>query len=165
VSGVVVWFTGLPSSGKTTLARKVEAALQPTVDAIVLDSDAVRATLTPRPGYDPEGRDNFYETLSALAALLAKEGHVVLVAATGNLAKYRLQARARSPEFLEIFVDTPLTVCQERDSKGLYKNPVTLARLPGMGAPFELPKAPDLVVKPDDAEAAQKVVGLINEKR
>lgn len=163
MGGVVVWFTGLPSSGKTTLARKVEKALEPDLDAIVLDSDAVRASLTPRPGYDAQGRDDFYATLSGISALLAQEGHVVLVAATGNLAKYRLQGRARAPAFLEVFVDTPLPVCQERDSKGLYANPKTMGRLPGMGAPFEIPKAPDLVVKPGDAGPEQKVVEKIRE--
>lgn len=146
MSGVVVWLTGLPRSGKSTLAQtlalELRAAGRPTV---VLDGDEVRAALTPRPGYDSASRDHFYETLGRLAALFARQGLVVLVAATANRRAYRDAARARSPRFIEVYLATPQETCRERDPAGLYRSSARDA-LPGVGVAYEPPLAPDIVV-------------------
>ena len=91
----LVWLTGLPSSGKTTLARAVKRKLDlRNVPCCLLDSDEVRDALSPRPGYDPAGRAAFYATLAALAALLSRQGLVTLVSATAHQRAYRESARA-----------------------------------------------------------------------
>lgn len=139
MTGVVVWITGLPAAGKTTLARLVQPRLAP---ALVLDSDEVRDALGMH-AYDAAGRDAFYRALAELAALLARQGFAVIVAATAPARVHRERARARAPRFLEVFVDTPSAACAARDPKGLYA--AAVATLPGRGAPYEPPVAPDVV--------------------
>jgi adenylylsulfate kinase len=159
-AGCVVWFTGLPASGKTTLAEAVQARLH---DArrpcVLLDGDAVRAVMVPRPGYDPASRDAFYASLAGLAGLLARQGLVVLVAATAHLSRWRARAHELAPRFLEVYVDANPDDCQRRDPKGLY----AAARagkpdVPGAGVPYEAPIAPDVVARGGlDHEAADEV--------
>ncbi len=155
--GIVVWLTGLPQSGKSTLARRVRDRIAPRRPCVLLDSDEVRAAI----GADRYGagdRDAFYRLLAGLAALLARQGHAVLVAATAPRRVHRDAARATSPAFAEVWVDTPLADCEARDTKGLYAR----ARrgdapdLPGVGATYEPPPAPDLIARGghDDAAAA-----------
>jgi adenylylsulfate kinase len=130
---------------------------------VLLDGDDVRAAI----GADRYGagdRDAFYRMLGGLAGLLAREGHVVLVAATAPRRDHREHARAAAPAFAEVWVRTPLPVCEARDTKGLYAR----ARrgeapdLPGPGAPYEPPAAPDAVADGglDDA-AVQQIERLI----
>lgn len=156
MSGVVAWFTGLPSSGKSTLARAVAAALP---GAVLLDGDEVRAALKPAPGYDEAGRAAFYESLARLAALVAAQGHVVLVPATAHRRAFRALARQLAPRFVEVFVDTPLDECRRRDAKGLYAREEPNA--PGVGVAFEAPVAPDVVVRPGEADAVPRVVAAL----
>jgi adenylylsulfate kinase len=138
MSGAVMWFTGLPSSGKTTLARDVRQALgrRPSV---LLDSDEIRAALSPPTGFSETARAHFYRTLAQLAALLAGQGVVVLVAATANRRSYRALARRLAPRFVEVFVDTPLDEVRRRNTKGLYGR---ARKLPGVGVPYERPLRP-----------------------
>ncbi len=155
--GVVVWLTGLPSSGKSWLARRTAEVLGPG-RCVVLDGDEVRASLVPTPGYDEAGREAFYGTLARMAALLARQGQVVLVPATAHRQKFRDDARAQAPRFLEVYVDTPLAECRRRDVKGLYAaNP---GALPGVGETFEAPLQPDLVVRPGDERPEHTLAGL-----
>jgi len=117
----VVWLTGRPSSGKSTLARLAFEALRARGrEACVLDGDAVRKALVPSPGYDETGRDAFYRSLANLAALLAGQGLVVLVPATAHQRSYREHARTIAPRFIEVYVDAPPEEAARRDSKGLY---------------------------------------------
>ncbi len=155
-SGLVVWFTGLPASGKSTLANRVRDRVAQHRSCVVLDSDIVRDALGATT-YHATDRDAFYRSLGNLAALIAKQGHLVLVAATAPLRTHRQQARALAPRFLEVWVRTPLSACEARDVKGLY----TRARrgeaptLPGVGAPYEPPLAADVTADGglDDAAA------------
>jgi adenylylsulfate kinase-like enzyme len=157
--GVVVWFTGLPSSGKTSLARRTASALAPRA-CVVLDGDELRECLVPTPGYDEAARANFYETLARLAATLARQGQVVLVAATAHRRAFRDRARALSPRLIEVFVDTPLMECARRDAKGLYASGAT--HLPGLHEAFEAPISPELTVSPQSENAERAVAELIN---
>jgi adenylylsulfate kinase len=121
---IVVWFTGLPSSGKTTLARAVRDRLRERGRSCLLfDGDEVRAQLAPPPGYDEKARDAFYHTLANLAALCARQGTPVLVAATAHRRQFRQRARAAAPAFLEVFVAATVEECRRRDAKGLWANP------------------------------------------
>ncbi len=162
MTGVVAWFTGLPSSGKSTLAAEVAGELRLRgTEAVTLDSDELRGALIPPLGYDDESRARLYATLARLAALLARQGHIVLVPATAHRRAYRDDARALAPAFFEIFVDTPLAECRRRDTKGLYKAHV--AEAPGAGLPYEPPVAPDHVVHPDDDDAAALIASKLVE--
>jgi adenylylsulfate kinase len=156
-AGAVVYVTGLPSSGKSTFAERAAAALRLRTGGVcVLDGDALRASLVPAHDYSPAGRSNFYATLARLAALLASQGLVVLVAATANRRAYRELARELAPAFLEVWVDTPQAECERRDTKGLYAR----ARggdapfVPGAGEEYEAPLAPALVVRGGNDELA-----------
>jgi len=162
--GVVVWFTGLPASGKSTLASRVVERLAPNHSCVVLDSDSVRRELRAA-AYDPGDRDAFYDRLATTAASLAREGHVVLVAATANLRAYRARARACAPRFVEVWVRTPLSVCETRDIKGLYARARAgdAPALPGVGAPYEPPHDPEVTASGgfDDAAIAA-IEGLVS---
>lgn len=165
MSGVVVWITGLPASGKSTFAshaaRRLASSGRP---VLLLDGDEVRAALDPAPGYDAGGRDAFYRTLARLAGLAARQGMVVLVAATANRRSHRAYAREVAPHLIEVFVDVPVAECMRRDQKGLYARAGGggLETLPGVGEPYEPPVAPDLVARGgEDAAALSKLVELI----
>jgi adenylylsulfate kinase len=156
-AGTVVFVTGLPSSGKSTFAERAAAALRRHTPAVcVLDGDALRASLIPGHDYTPAGRADVYATLARVAALLAKQELIVLVAATAHLRAYRALARELAPAFLEVWVDTPLGECERRDTKGLYAASRSGAAqfLPGAGEEYEPPLAPDLVAHGGDDELA-----------
>jgi adenylylsulfate kinase len=165
--GTVVWLTGLPSSGKSSLAERTRARLlQEGWYCVLLDGDAVRAALVPEPGYLPPARADFYETLARLAALLAKQGLIVLVAATAHRRAFRDRARELAPRFMEVFVDTDITDCVARDTRGLYASARAglTPEVPGVGVLYEAPRAPDVVASGgfDDAAVerlAQLIVG------
>lgn len=157
MTGAVVWVTGLPSAGKSTLARRIQARLAARgLGAALLDGDEVRRCLVPGPGHLPAERDAFYETLARLAALLARQGLVALVAATAHRQAHRDRGRELAPRFLEVFVRTPAAECERRDAKGLYalfregKAPL----LPGPGVPYEAPAAPEVVAEGGEDERA-----------
>ncbi len=144
--GVVVWFTGLPSAGKSTLAEAVRRELiRRGHSCVALDGDEVRAAIVPPHGYSPEGRTAFYTTLARLAALLCRQGHIVLVPATAHKLEYREIARELAGSFLEVLVDTAFRECEQRDSKGLYHRARSGQLEDFPGEAFEAPPAPDLV--------------------
>lgn len=166
MNGVVVWMTGLPRAGKSTLAERVRDALVARgITPVVLDGDAVRGALVPPPGYDAAARDGFYATLGRLAALVAVQGHVVLVPATANRQRYRDDARARAPAFVEVHVAATVEECRTRDPAGLYAS-AAQASLPGAGAPYEAPRAPDVVAQNGhDARAVAAIVARVTALR
>jgi adenylylsulfate kinase len=162
MSGLVVWLTGLPSSGKSTLAARVTARLRPALAPVLLDGDELRAALVPTPGYDEPARAAFYETLARLAGLLARQGHVVLVAATAHRRAFRERARALAPAFVEIYMDTPVEECRRRDPKGLFSQSRASAQpLPGAGVTYEPPLNPEFIVRPTDLDPDAAVVERI----
>jgi len=162
-----VWLTGLPASGKSSIARALEALLAGRgVRAVVLESDDLRRLFTPEPRYDAPERDRFYKALADLARLLAGDGAPVLVAATANLRAYRDRARAGIPRFLEVFVDCPLPVCRARDPKGIYRRSAagSAPNVPGISAPYEPPLRPEVTVngERDPAESAGSILSALS---
>ncbi len=166
--GAVIWFTGLPASGKSTLAGRVRDALAATgCRALLLDGDEVRRTLVPRHGYTEAERDDFYASLAGLAALLARQGFLVLVAATAQRARWRELARALAPRFVEVFVAASPSECAKRDPKGLYAaaRAGDLTGLPGADAAYEAPVLPDVISEGGlDPRAVGRVLAAIDVK-
>jgi adenylylsulfate kinase len=163
--GAVVWMTGLPGAGKSTLARalrdRLRAAGRP---ALLLDGDAVRAALSPAPGYDDAGRDAFYRTLGELALLAAADGLVAIVAATAHRRVFRERVRARATRFIEVHVATPADVCAARDPKRLWARARAggAPGLPGAGVPYEPPEAAEVAAQGgEDARALERLERLL----
>lgn len=161
MTAAIAWFTGLPSSGKSTLARRVQDRLAASGRAsVLLDGDELREVLGAE-AYEPEDRERFYRTLGALAGLLANQGMIVLVAATAPARVHRDRARGAlvgGGVFVEVWVKTPLSVCETRDPKGLYARARRgeASELPGVGVAYEPPLAPEVVADGgfDDAAGA-----------
>ena len=147
--GALVWFTGLSASGKTTLARAVERALHAQgVHTYRLDGDVVRDGLNADLGFAPTDRRENVRRIAEVGRLMVDAGLVVLVAVIAPYAKDRAETRARfdPDDFFEVWVDTTLEVCEQRDPKGLYQRARAgqLADFTGVSAPYEVPVAPEL---------------------
>ncbi len=151
--GATLWFTGLPGAGKSTVAAAVEERLlavgQP---AFLLDGDNLRHGLNGDLGFDEVARTENVRRTAHVARLLAESGTVALVSLVSPYAADRQAAAALHASddlgFLEIFVDAPLELCEQRDPKGLYARARSgeLAGMTGVGAPYEPPAEPDLVL-------------------
>jgi len=162
MNGALIWFTGLPSSGKSCLARRVRARLDHAgKPCCILDGDRVRALLRPVPGYSDAERDAFYQTLGNLAVELAEQGLIVLVPATANRRVYRDRVRARFARFIEVWMTTPLAECRERDEKGLYAHFAggMVHSLPGEDSAYEAPERAEVAARGgQDDEAVSKIL-------
>lgn len=157
VDAFAVWLTGLPASGKSTIARELARSLSARSLALeVLESDVARTSLTPEARYDERERELFYRALAFTASRLVAHGVAVIIDATANRRAYRDQGRAWIPRFLEVWIDTPLEVCAARDPKGLYRRSTVgeIGSLPGVGASYESPLKPDLVIDGEHTAAA-----------
>ncbi|MGA9138595.1 MAG: adenylyl-sulfate kinase [Methanocella sp.] len=161
-----VWFTGLPGSGKTTIAHATQKYLEDRgVRAKVLELDEIRKVLTPHPKYSEQERSVVYAALTYMAKLLVDEGINVIIDATGNLRRYRDGAHVLISDFGEVYIKCPLEVCMARESgrkaqfapAGIYKKGKTgrSATVPGLNVPYEEPLRPiatvDCQMTPDEA--------------
>ena len=148
---VTLWLTGLSGSGKSTLARALERALVSRgVLAYVLDGDNVRGGLNADLGFAPEDRVENIRRIGEVAVLLNDAGVLVLTAFISPYRADRARARALFPPgaFVEVFVDAPLELCEQRDPKGLYRKARAgeIPEFTGVSAPYEPPDAPELRV-------------------
>ena len=165
-----VWLTGLPASGKSTVARALATELAGKgIRAAVLESDAVRRKITPNATYGEAERDGFYATVAYIAGVLVEHGVPVIVDATANRRTHRDRARAAIPRFLEVHIRCPLSVCKARDPKGIYRRGEegTAQNVPGISAPYEPPLTPEAVVdgeRDDPAVAARRIVSALEKK-
>ncbi|MGD8386795.1 MAG: adenylyl-sulfate kinase [Desulfobacteraceae bacterium] len=151
-TGWAVWITGLPASGKSTIARVLQAKLEAMGGTVqVLESDDLRRILTPHPRYTPEERETFYNAMIHIGVLLTSNGVNVIFDATANRRRWRDKARERIPRFLEAYVETPLEVCEDRDPKGIYHKASEgkASTVPGKQEAYEPPEAPEARVKGD----------------
>jgi adenylylsulfate kinase len=168
--GFAVWITGLPASGKSTLASALVRALKARGVAVaVLESDSLRRILTPHPRYTEEERDVFYGAMVYIGRLLTEHGIPVIFDATGHRREYRDRARAEIRGFIEVYVECPMEVCVSRDPKGIYRKARAgaAATVPGVQAPYQPPEHPEVVVRGDQDgpdEAARRVVATLMEK-
>ena len=164
--GFAVWFTGLPSSGKSTLARMLQRALDEAGFAVeVLDGDEVRQRLTKGLGFSKEDRDENIRRISYVAKLVTKVGGVAITAAISPYQESRARARAEIGNFVEVYVDCPLCVCMQRDVKGLYAKAVRgeVPNFTGISDPYEPPVQPEVVVH-TERESQEESLNKILEK-
>ncbi len=170
--GVTVWFTGLSGSGKSTIAVGVDRKLTDRgVASTVLDGDNVRHGLNRDLGFSPEDRNENIRRIGEVARLFTLSGIINL---TAFISPYRIDRdRNRSiqleGDFIEVFVNAPLDVCEQRDPKGLYKKARagTILEFTGISAPYEAPLSPELVLETGSEsvdESVQKVVEFLEKK-
>jgi adenylyl-sulfate kinase len=163
--GAVVWMTGLPSSGKSTVAMEVEKRLlDQGRSAYVLDGDNLRHGLNGDLGFDAEARAENIRRTAHAARLMADAGTVVLVSLVSPYAAERQKARdlveEEGLEFVEVFANTPLEECEQRDPKGLYKK-ARIGEIPsftGVSDPYEPPEQPDVELRPETEDPAAMVL-------
>ncbi len=164
--GIAVWLTGLPASGKSTLARALQDLLAARgIPSQLLDSDELRRILTPSPSYSRQERAWFYQVLTYIGGLLTDNGVHVLIAATASRRAYRTQARQRIPRFAEVYVRCPAEICRQRDPKGLWKRAESgeLDALPGMGEPYQAPEQPEICIDTHDQSVASAASQILDE--
>jgi len=164
--GFAVWFTGLPSSGKTTLARMLQRELDEAGFAVeVLDGDEVRQRLTRGLGFSREDRDENIRRISYVAKLLTKVGGVAITAAISPYQESRERARAEIGNFVEVYVHCPLHVCMQRDVRGLYAKAVRgeILTFTGISDPYEPPVQPEVIVH-TERESQEESLNKILEK-
>lgn len=161
--GLTVWFTGLSGSGKTTLCRTVATELLARgLQVEVMDGDVIRRYLCKDLGFSKKDRDENIRRIAFVAQLLTRNGMIVLVSAISPYRMGRDAARRAIGDFMEVYVNTPLRVCEMRDPKGLYGK----ARLgeihgfTGIDDPYEAPLAPEIVCN-TDAESNRKISSKI----
>ncbi len=157
--GMTVWFTGLSGSGKSSVAVEVERRLvasgQP---AYILDGDNLRHGLNAGLGFSPEDRQENVRRVAEVAKLMADAGVVSIVSLVSPYREHRDAARASHETdglpFIEIFMDTPLEECEERDPKGLYAKARAgeIPEFTGVSAPYEIPLRPELLLRPSDGD-------------
>ena len=168
----VLWFTGLSGSGKSTIANATEAVLhQRGMQTYILDGDNVRMGLNKDLGFTAEDRTENIRRISEVAKLFVDSGSVVLTAFISPYILDRADAKKTigGDDFIEVFVSADLSVCEERDPKGLYKKARSgeIKNFTGIDAPYEEPVNPDLIIKTDKytiEECANQVVGYMLEK-
>ena len=167
--GAVVWLTGLSGAGKSTIARALEQELfQRSMHTYVLDGDNLRHGLNSNLGFTPEDRAENIRRVSEVAKLMADAGTVVI---TSFISPYRIDRRlAREialqagAEFVEIFVDAPLAVCEERDPKGLYQKARAgqLKGFTGIDAPYQPPDDPEIAVHTHEQSPTESVDQILD---
>lgn len=162
--GFVVWLTGLPCAGKSTLARALVPLIERARPCEVLDGDSVREHLSQGLGFSRRDRDINVQRIGFVAGLLARHGVGVIVAAVSPYRDARAAVRRNVERFIEVFVDCPLAICESRDVKGMYARARSgaLPHFTGVDDPYEPPLAPELVLA-TGAEPVERSVERITE--
>ncbi len=161
--------TGLPGSGKTTIALELEKRLEDMGRNVeILDGDEVRKGLSSDLGFSKEDRQQHAKRVTFVAKVLSRNGVIVLVGLISPFRAFRQYAREEIGEFMEVFVDTSLEECIQRDPKGLYKlaQEGKIKDLTGLQDPYEAPEDPELVIPTEEVtveEAADMVMDKLRE--
>ena len=173
-TGATVWLTGLPSAGKTTIARKLADRLREEGRRVeLLDGDEIREFLSAGLGFDRADRHTNVQRIGFVAELLARNGVTALVPVIAPYADSRDAVRERheanGTAYVEVHVATPVEVCSVRDVKGLYAKQAAgeLTGLTGVDDPYEEPVKPDLRIESQDQtvqESAAAVHALLTER-
>jgi adenylylsulfate kinase len=163
--GVTVWFTGLSGAGKTTISRAVAEKLRSLDCKLeILDGDIVRENLTKGLGFSKEDREENIRRIGFVAHLLTRNGVIVLVSAISPYRSMREEAKQRIGDFVEVFVNAPLNVCEERDVKGLYKKARAgeIKQFTGISDPYEPPSEPTIECRTDLESEEESVAKVLN---
>ena len=163
--GVAVWFTGFSGAGKSTIADALTNELKSQGCQLeVLDGDEVRENLTKDLGFSKEDRDTNIRRIGFVAKLLARNGVIVLVPVISPYRAIREEMRTSIGSFIEVFVNAPLSVCEERDVKGLYKKVRAgkIKQFTGIDDPYEPPTNPEVECRTDLEEISQSVDKIIS---
>ena len=164
--GVLLWLTGLPSSGKSTIAYTVEHALANRGHlAYVLDGDNIRFGLNGNLGFSAEDRTENIRRIGEVGKLFVDGGFLTLASFVSPYSEDRDAVRELMGEgdFVEIFIDTAVEICEERDPKGLYKKARTgeIPNFTGFSDPYEVPEKPEMIIKTADWTAEEAAVLII----
>ena len=174
MGGIAVWITGLPGSGKSSIADALRGALP---GFVVIRMDELRKIVTPRPSYSDEERDIVYRSLVFLAKELTGLGHDVIIDATGNLRKWRELARSLIPGYVEVYLECSVDECRKRElqrrdtrsaPKDIYKKGEAGWPVPGVNAPYEEPVHPEIIIHAERTsveDAANKISDYITNMR
>jgi adenylylsulfate kinase len=163
-TGFCLWFTGLSGSGKSTIAGVVVDELRRRGRRVeLLDGDEVRENLSAGLGFSKADRDTNIRRIGWVAALLARNGVVAVTAAISPYRSVRDEVREQIEHFVEVFVDTPIEVCEERDVKGLYSRARTgdIPEFTGVSDPYEPPVAPEVRVATHDRNPTASAADVI----
>jgi len=169
MGGKALWITGLPGSGKSTIADAIKASHP---DFIILRMDELRKCVTPDPTYSDAEREIVYRSLVYLAERITGLGHNVIIDATGNMRRWRELARGLIPQYTEIYLKCPLQECIKRERerqkthgapKGIYKKGEKGWPVPGVNTPYEEPLAPEIIID-TGLSTTQEAVELIEKK-
>ena len=169
--GCTLWFTGLPCSGKSTLAELLAAELKHRGRGVeIMDGDEVRKHLTKGLGFSREDRDENIRRIGYVCRLLSRNGAIAIAAAISPFRAIRDEVRAaHEAAFIEIFVDTPLEVCIQRDVKGMYKKAIAgeMKNFTGISDPYEPPENPEIVVhtaKENPRQSAAQILTALEQR-
>lgn len=152
MKGFTLWFTGLPCSGKSTLARRVEETLlERGVNVEVLDGDEVRENLSKGLTFSKEDRDINIRRIGYVCRLLSRNGAVAIAAAVSPYKAVRDEVRESHDRFVEVYVKAPVELLTERDVKGMYKKAIAgeIKNFTGISDPYEEPVDPEILVETD----------------
>ena len=167
MKGLTVWFTGLSGAGKTTICRNVQLDLLARGARVeVLDGDIIRSNLCSDLGFSEADRKENVKRIAYVAQLLTRNGVIVLVAAISPYRSSRDEARNAIGNFLEVYVNAPLRVCEARDPKGLYRRVRSgdLQGFTGIDQPYEAPLSPEVECHTDAEsvpESSSKVTSSV----
>ena len=162
--GFTIWFTGMPCSGKSTLAELLKPELEHrgrTVD--ILDGDVVRTHLTKGLGFSKEDRDENIRRIGFVCKLISRHGGIAIAAAISPYRAIRDEVRATHEHFVEVFVDTPLEECMRRDVKGMYKKAMAgeMKDFTGVSAPYEPPHKPEVTIHTATENAQESATRIL----
>lgn len=162
--GVTVWLTGLSGAGKTTICQFLEKELRTQGYKVeVLDGDLVRQNLTKGLGFSQEDRDENIRRIGFVAHLLTRNDVIVLVSVISPYWASREEVKERIGDFIEVYVNAPLEVCEQRDVKGLYKKARAgeIKYFTGIDDPYEVPLNPEVECKTDRESIAQSATKVL----
>lgn len=169
LSGIALWITGLPGSGKSTVADALKK-IRP--EFIILRMDELRKVVTPEPAYSDSEREIVYRAIVFLAKTLTELGHHVIIDATGNLRRWRDLARRLIPKYIEVYLRCPIKLCMEREMhraetheapKNIYKKGTKGSPVPGMVVPYEEPLNPEVIVDTDKTSLEDSIERIEHE--
>ena len=169
MQGFTIWFTGLPSSGKSTLARLLETEIKKRRKHVeVLDGDEVRLRLSKGLGFSKEDRDENIRRISYVANVITRCGSVAITCAISPYRSIRQEARNEIGNFVEVFVKCSVDECIKRDVKGLYKKALSgeIKNFTGISDPYEEPENPEITVNTaveTEQESLDKIIGGLKE--